>query len=350
MKLSLQHLGLVDIILDTGGPDTPGTPSPVECYSWESFVSDPANFDKLPTTIKKKFNLTTVKPRTLPDNRLLRYQWKSTIGAGAFGRVQLGEFHRLRFLCASAYVWGLVRSLDDGHCYAIKTIKKSRVTQDNEITHTNNEAAILSLIRTNGECPFVVELSETFQDSLNLYMVMEYVPGGELYTLLRDAGVCSSAFCRAMVLTSSQRFSEAEARFYLCEVFVGLVFLHIHKIMYRDLKSDNILIGRDGHIKLADFGLASRRPYSDLLVGTPEYMAPEVGYASLRLGAANTYFLDRSFWEKSTTTPWTIIHLVSSCTSSLLVAHHTISPASISRTPTLSSTPYPTTSSRGPNS
>ncbi|KAF8992911.1 kinase-like protein [Hymenopellis radicata] len=142
----------------------------------------------------KKFDSAMAKPRTLPVNRLLRYKWKATVGAGAFGRVQL------------------VRSLHDGHCYAIKTMKKTRV----------------------------IELSEVFQDSENLYMVMEYVPGGELFTLLRDCG----------------KFTEKQARFYLCEILMALVFLHELKIMYRDLKTENILIGRDGHIKLADFGLA----------------------------------------------------------------------------------------------
>ncbi|KAF9016411.1 kinase-like protein [Hymenopellis radicata] len=129
-----------------------------------------------------------------------------------------------------------------------------------KITHTNNEAAILSSIRTNGHCEFIIELAEIFQDSENLYMVMEYVPGGELFTLLRDCG----------------KFTENQARFYLCEILMALVFLHELKIMYRDLKTENILIGRDGHIKLADFGLANRRTFSKSLVGTPDYIAPEI--------------------------------------------------------------------------
>ncbi|KAF8883600.1 kinase-like domain-containing protein [Mucidula mucida] len=266
MKLSLPPLDLEHIL----GADTP---SPIDPFSWESLASDPAYLRKLPGT-KKKVNPATVKPLTLPDNRLLRYQWKSTIGAGAFGRVQL------------------VRSLDDGNCYAIKTITKSRVIHKNEITHTNNEAAILTSIRAYYvERPFVIELSEIFQDSVNLYMVMEYVPGGELCTLLRDAG----------------RFSENEARFYLSEVLMALVFLHRRKIMYRDLKTENILIGRDGHIKLADFGLASTRPYSESLVGTPDYMAPEILLGEIYDHAVDYYAFGVLVYELlSGTTPYHI--------------------------------------------
>ncbi|KAF8906401.1 kinase-like domain-containing protein [Mucidula mucida] len=210
------------------------TPSPIESSSSDLSTSDSSCSGLRVSNVPSP----SVGPRTLSENRLLRYKWKRTVGAGSFGRVQL------------------VRSLDDGHCCAIKTINKSRVVRQAKITHTNNEAAILSWIRDNGQCPFIIELSGIFQDTQNLYMVMEYVPGGELCTLLRDSG----------------RFSENQARFYLSEVIVALVFLHDRRIMYRDLKTENILIGRNGHIKLADFGLANRSKYGS----TPDYMAPEI--------------------------------------------------------------------------
>ncbi len=90
MKLSLPPLDMDYVLRTIDGADTP---SPIDPFSWETLASDPAYLRNLPGT-KKKINPATVKPLTLPDNRLLRYQWKSTIGAGAFGRVQLGEFHR----------------------------------------------------------------------------------------------------------------------------------------------------------------------------------------------------------------------------------------------------------------
>ncbi|KAF9019658.1 kinase-like protein, partial [Hymenopellis radicata] len=118
--------------------------------------------------------------------------------------------------------------------------------------------------------------------------------------------------------------------FYLCEILIALVFLHELKIMYRDLKTENILIGRDGHIKLADFGLANRRTFSKSLVGTPDYIAPEILLGKEYNHSVDYYSFGVLMFELLVgTTPYHI-------------------PASISPTPKPDSTPCTKASSPGP--
>jgi len=112
--------------------------------------------------------------------------------------------------------------------------------------------------------PFVVQLFYAFQTKVKLYLIMDFMIGGELFFHLRR----------------SYKFSEERAKFYAAEIVLALEYLHKLKIVYRDLKPENILIGEDGNIKLTDFGLSK----TDLKVGdktntfcgTPEYLAPEI--------------------------------------------------------------------------
>ncbi|WVW84081.1 hypothetical protein I302_106110 [Kwoniella bestiolae CBS 10118] len=104
--------------------------------------------------------------------------------------------------------------------------------------------------------PFLVNLWGTFQDVNNLYMVMDFVAGGELFSLLRK----------------SQRFPNSVAKFYAAEVALALDYLHSLDIIYRDLKPENLLLGADGHVKVTDFGFAKHVPdITWTLCGTPDY-------------------------------------------------------------------------------
>jgi serine/threonine protein kinase len=120
------------------------------------------------------------------------------------------------------------------------------------------------LILESVDHPFLVKLHYAFQSETKLYMVLDYVSGGELFFLLRKR----------------RRFEEELVRFYAAEILVALEYLHSNGIIYRDLKPENILLDPEGHIKLTDFGLSKlcvaneRIAYS--LCGTPEYIAPEV--------------------------------------------------------------------------
>lgn len=190
-----------------------------------------------------------------------------TIGRGAFGEVML------------------VRKKDTQQLYAMKTLRKSEIVQRNQVARVKAERDILSA----ADNEWLVKLFYSFQDKDNLYFVMEYVPGGDLMNLLIKLG----------------RFPEDMARFYTTELVMVVQSVHQMGFIHRDVKPDNILIDAGGHIKLTDFGLCTglRRndPESSLtlqsfdatnpprpgvnpdrrtgirsLVGTPNYIAPEV--------------------------------------------------------------------------
>ncbi|KAI0867703.1 Pkinase-domain-containing protein [Hypoxylon argillaceum] len=176
--------------------------------------------------IKGKYSLT--------DFDLLR-----TLGTGSFGRVHL------------------VQSKHNQRFYAVKVLKKAQVVKMKQVEHTNDERRMLGEVKH----PFLITLWGTFQDARNLYMVMDFVEGGELFSLLRKSG----------------RFPNPVAKFYAAEVTLALEYLHSRNIIYRDLKPENLLLDRHGHLKITDFGFAKRVPDKTwTLCGTPDYLAPEV--------------------------------------------------------------------------
>ncbi|CAE7232634.1 unnamed protein product [Rhizoctonia solani] len=177
--------------------------------------------------------------RKLNNYALKDFRILHTLGTGSFGRVHLA--------C----------SRHNHRHYAVKVLNKSKVVQQKQVEHTNSERSVLATVRH----PFIVNLWGTFQDVNNLFMVMDFVPGGELFTLLRK----------------SRRFPSPVAKFYTAEVVLAIDYLHGHDIIYRDLKPENILLGADGHIKLTDFGFAKHVPdITWTLCGTPDYLAPEI--------------------------------------------------------------------------
>ncbi|KAI8342043.1 kinase-like domain-containing protein [Chlamydoabsidia padenii] len=171
--------------------------------------------------------------------RLDDFHFKQTLGTGACGRVHLAQ-----------------SKFNKKH-YAIKTLNKYDVVRKKQVTHTNNEFAILKDMTH----PFLVTLWDAFQDDSHLFMVMDYVPGGELFRILRR----------------QKKFSEEAVRFYAAEVILALEYLHANEIIYRDLKPENILLDEKGHVKLTDFGFAKKVPtYTYTVCGTPDYLAPEM--------------------------------------------------------------------------
>ncbi|SMQ49329.1 unnamed protein product [Zymoseptoria tritici ST99CH_3D7] len=167
------------------------------------------------------------------------FQISRTLGTGSFGRVHL------------------VQSKHNSRFYAVKVLKKAQVYKMKQVEHTNDERKMLQRCRN----PFLITLWGTWQDSKNLYMVMDFIEGGELFSLLRK----------------SQRFPNPVAKFYAAEVTIALDYLHSMNIIYRDLKPENLLLDRHGHIKITDFGFAKEVPdITWTLCGTPDYLAPEV--------------------------------------------------------------------------
>ncbi|CAO3629230.1 unnamed protein product [Cunninghamella blakesleeana] len=161
-----------------------------------------------------------------------------TLGTGSFGRVHS------------------IQSRVNCH-YAMKVLKKTEVVRLKQVEHTNNEKHILELVAH----PFLVNMWGTFQDDSNLYMVLDYIAGGEMFSLLRR----------------SQKFPDHVAKFYAGEVLLAIEYLHSKDIIYRDLKPENILLDSQGHVKITDFGFAKYVPdVTWTLCGTPDYLAPEV--------------------------------------------------------------------------
>lgn len=156
-----------------------------------------------------------------------------------------------------------VRKRDTKRIYAMKVLSKKVIVQKKEIQHTIGERNIL--VRTaSTESPFIVGLKFSFQTTADLYLVTDYMSGGELFWHLQKEG----------------RFLEDRAKFYIAELILALRHLHQHDIVYRDLKPENILLDANGHIALCDFGLSkanlAKDDVTNTFCGTTEYLAPEV--------------------------------------------------------------------------
>lgn len=172
---------------------------------------------------------------------LNHFQIIRVIGRGSFGKVLL------------------VKKVTNNKCYAMKILKKENIDNQNKYKHTVEERKILQ----SANHPFLVHLLYAFQTPTKLYFVMDLINGGELFQHLKRTGP----------------FSEQKARFYISEIILALDYLHRNKIIFRDIKPENILLDRDGHVKITDFGLAKNMGQSDLtytICGTPEYLAPEI--------------------------------------------------------------------------
>lgn len=148
-----------------------------------------------------------------------KYEVLTTLGAGTFGRVK--------------------QVLTPGkEVLALKQISKSHIINLKQVEHIKLEKRILSELHH----PFIYELKTAFQDDIFIYMLFEYCSGGELFNRLRKDG----------------RFSNDITMFYTCEILLALCYMHDKNIVYRDLKPENLLIDKDGHVKIADFGFAKK--------------------------------------------------------------------------------------------
>jgi serine/threonine protein kinase len=198
---------------------------------------------QIPTLNTSTLNGTPVPPNTnviRPQVKLDDFELDRTVGTGSFGRVMIAYLKK-----------------DRTQRFAMKMLKKENIVKMKQIEHTLNEKQILASINF----PFIVSLSYSFKDNSNIYMVLEFVSGGEMFTHLRKTG----------------RYSEEIACFYASQILLSFEYLHHLNIIYRDLKPENVLFDNNGYIKITDFGFAKIiKDRTWTLCGTPEYLAPEI--------------------------------------------------------------------------
>ena len=176
--------------------------------------------DKEKEKIKKEiYRQEMIKLRKAREKQSIKdYESIAIIGRGAFGEVHV------------------CREKKTDKIYAIKKIKKNILILKNQIIHVLNEQKFMSRAKS----PWIVELKASFQEDEYLYLVMEYLPGGDLMNLLIKKDI----------------LTEDEAKFYISELILAIESIHKLDCIHRDIKPDNVLIDKNGHIKLSDFGLA----------------------------------------------------------------------------------------------
>lgn len=171
------------------------------------------------------------------------FDFLRVVGKGSFGKVLL------------------VQKKDSLELFAMKILSKPTVVKKNQVEHTRTERRVLASVKH----PFIVQLHYAFQTSKKLYFILDYCPGGDMFFHLSRYG----------------SFPELMAKFYAAEIALALIHLHELGVIYRDLKPENIMLDVEGHVKLADFGLAKEGITGNVegtntMCGTPEYLPPEI--------------------------------------------------------------------------
>ena len=211
---------------------------------------------------KKKTQTTSIKTSLVTDTEDYGNKIQQIDIMAPTRKISFSDFDSLKLLGTGSFGKVLlVRHRKTNSIYAMKILKKEYIIQRKQEAHTQAERDILEKIHY----PFIVSLQYAFQDPDHLFFVTEFAQGGELFYHLKR----------------EHFFENERAQFYVAEIVLALGFLHKNNLIYRDLKPENVLLDKDGHVKLTDFGLSKallskRNSKAYTICGTPQYIAPEI--------------------------------------------------------------------------
>ena len=209
---------------------------------------------------QKRLNQTNKTTEQITPNNFVCL---AQLGKGSFGEVYL------------------VKEVNSEEIYAMKVLRKERIMGQNLLKYAIAERNVLK----SSNHPFIVKLQYAFQTSTKLFLVIEYCPNGDL----------------AKHLLIEKRFKEPRAKFYICEILLALEDLHKRDVIFRDLKPDNVVLDKDGHCKLTDFGLSKEGVrenfYAQSFCGSIAYLAPEMLKKQGHGKAVDWYLLGVLFYE-----------------------------------------------------
>ncbi|KAK8854506.1 hypothetical protein IAR55_003245 [Kwoniella newhampshirensis] len=233
------------------------------------------------TTLEKQLAADALTPDSLKARQLLALgRRESNYLRLRRTRIGLEDFRTVKVIGKGAFgEVRLTQKVDTGKIYAMKTLKKNEMFKKDQLAHVRAERDVLA----ESNSPWVVQLYYSFQDTQYLYLVMEFLPGGDLMTML----------------IKYDTFSEDVTKFYMAECILAIEAVHNLGFIHRDIKPDNILIDALGHIKLSDFGLSTgfhkqhdSAYYQKLLGGGDVSNNPRHSQAGANNGARNSVMVN----------------------------------------------------------
>ncbi len=243
----------------------------IACGPVECLVLERSNFQALLTDVKDDLVSVIVNRDVAPSEPPVvnepvgpttnygfdELQVMRTVGTGTFGRVKIVQI-------------GKTKSV-----FALKCMNKSEIVASHQERNIMNEK---NLLFECASCPFILKLMQTYNHPNQIFMLMEFIQGGELWSYIYEKTDCISR-------NSVGGFELPIVKFYSANVILAFKYMHSKGIGYRDLKPENLLLDEHGYIKVIDFGFAKKFPYvkndqkldkTYTLCGTPEYLAPEI--------------------------------------------------------------------------
>ena len=222
-------------------------------------IVEPSSNDCILKVMIQKPKLITLTLRASSMNEMIDWVFHIRRSAFANKALYIGMFDVISLLGQGFYgKVTLCEKKDSKEIVAVKSVKKEKLLEANKVCTILNEKMILASIHN----PFIIKLKYAFQSNKYYYMALEYAPGGDLFHKMKTG-----------------KLPLSDIKLYIAELSIAIHELHKNHIIYRDMKPENVMIGKDGHLKLTDFGLSTfcePNQTKKTFCGTTEYIAPEV--------------------------------------------------------------------------